>query len=277
MPDSPVVIVGLGRVGGSVARALAAQGRAVFGFTRHRRRVQGVRVLRLYEAQLPPAATVLLAVPDRAVAEVAQSLAPFVRRGHLVAHVAGALTLEPLAPAAAAGAAIGSLHPLAAVPSNRTALAGHAAALAGLPAVRRRLGRLCHALGLVPISVDDAQRARYHAAAALTANGLMGLLSLSAELLEAAGPSRNEALASLLPLAASALEGVATHGLPEGLTGPVARGDAAVVAAHLAALRGGPAEPTYRALSAVLVELAERRGDAPADGLAKIRASLRRR
>ncbi len=277
MPETPVVLVGLGRVGGSIARALAAQGRAVFGFTRHRRRVQGVRVLRLYRAALPPGATVLLAVPDRAVAEVALALAPYLRRGHLVAHVAGALTLDVLAPAAAAGAAIGSLHPLAAVPSNRTPLAGHAAALAGAPAVRRRLGTLCSALGLVPISVDDAQRARYHAAAALTANGLMALLSLSAGLLEAAGPSRAEALAALIPLAASALEGVALHGLPAALTGPVARGDAAVVRAHLAALRGDEAWSTYRALSEVLVGLAEARGGVPADGLAEIRTALRAR
>src|SRR5205809_4709175 len=69
----------------------------------------------------PPVAgadVVLLAVPDAAVAALCAKLD--VSRGQLVAHLAGALSLEALAAARRKGARTGSIHPLRAFVRGNT-------------------------------------------------------------------------------------------------------------------------------------------------------------
>ncbi|MGH7776009.1 MAG: DUF2520 domain-containing protein, partial [Candidatus Dormibacterales bacterium] len=88
-----------------------------------------------------------------------------------------------------------------------------------------------------------------------------------------------------LPLMRGVLDNLAREGLGGALTGPVARGDAETVRAHLAALRAigegvGPAaaeEPlparVYRILGLVALELGESTG-LPPQAAALIRAAL---
>ena len=78
-------------------------------------------------------------------------------------------------------------------------------------------------------------------------------------------------LAALLPLTRSALRGVEARGLAAGYTGPIARGDAQVVAAHLAALPPEVAA-VYRPLSRRGLTLVEHR--LPAEAVADLNARL---
>jgi predicted short-subunit dehydrogenase-like oxidoreductase (DUF2520 family) len=84
----------------------------------------------------------------------------------------------------------------------------------------------------------------------------VSLASSAVEALKSAGIAPETALRALLPLMRSAMKGVEARGLASGLTGPVARGDAATLRAHLAAL---PPELTalYRAISARALALAQ--------------------
>ena len=128
-------------------------------------------------------------------------------------------------------------------------LAGHAAALSSRsPALLRTLRRLARDAGLRAIEVPESGRAAYHAGAVLSAGGLVALASAAVEALEAAGVAPGQALEALRPLMRSALRGMEARGLAGGLTGPVRRGDAGVVKAHLAALPASVAE-IYRPLS----------------------------
>ncbi len=281
-PRRPTVfVVGLGRLGTALARALAAHGWQVQAWSRTptRRRLPGV-TLRSggVPTEVEGAKLVLLTVPDRAIAAVATDLAQrgLVGRGQVVAHCAGALDLEPLQAAAAAGAAIGSLHPLVAASPGAVQLTGKAAAIDGVPAAARLLRRVARTVGLRPLQVPAAGRVRYHAAASLAANGLVALADLAAELLASTGVAREQALAALLPLLASSLENLQRTGLPDALTGPVARGDAAVVQAHLAALRELPQYAAYVALSARALEIAAQQGAADPEGLERIDKLLRK-
>jgi predicted short-subunit dehydrogenase-like oxidoreductase (DUF2520 family) len=67
-------------------------------------------------------------------------------------------------------------------------------------------------------------------------------------------------------------------GTARALTGPIARGDDAVVARHLEALGAWDAgvAALYRELGAVALELAREQGEAEADALARIEALLKR-
>jgi predicted short-subunit dehydrogenase-like oxidoreductase (DUF2520 family) len=109
------------------------------------------------------------------------------------------------------------------------------------------LRRLVDALGLRAITVDERHRAAYHAGAVLSAGGVVALASLAVESLGVAGIPAEDALAALLPLMRSAISGLERRGLPDALTGPVVRGDAAAITAHLAELPRD-AKAVYREL-----------------------------
>jgi predicted short-subunit dehydrogenase-like oxidoreductase (DUF2520 family) len=178
----------------------------------------------------------LLTVPDAAVAPVARAVAPLLGPSTGLVHCAGALTLEVLQPAAA-GRPTGSFHPLVSVTGPDTPLAGHSVAIATRSRVLAPLlGRLAAALELRPLRVPEDGRAAYHAGAAMAASGLVSLLDAAVAAWGEAGVAERDALAALLALMRSALSGAEVRGTVAALTGPVVRGDAEVVQAHVRAL-----------------------------------------
>jgi predicted short-subunit dehydrogenase-like oxidoreductase (DUF2520 family) len=208
-------VIGRGRVGSAVSARL---------------RERGVE-LRDDEAPL-----VLLCVPDRAIAEVASSIEP----GPWVAHVSGATPLAALDPHTRRF----SLHPLQTFTLDRgpEQLDGAWAAVTADTAEARLLGRsLAETLGLRPFDLDDGARTLYHAGAAIASNYLVTLFRAASRLFEDAGAPPE----ALVPLMTRTIE----NGFQ--LTGPIARGDWAVVDAHLDALhRAHPElEPMYRVLA----------------------------
>lgn len=224
-----IAIIGAGRLGTALAAALTEAGLTVEG------------PLRRDTHPSPAATVVLLCVPDRAIAEVARGLTP----GPLVGHCSGATTLAPLAGHAERAF---SLHPLMTVPAQgHAAFSGVAAAVAGHPVATV----LAERLGMAPISVADADRAAYHAAACIASNFLV-TLELAAERVGAtAGLSR----AHLLPLVRATVDNWERLGAAA-LTGPIARGDADTVARHRAALT--ERTPDLRGLYDCLAEVTAR-------------------
>jgi len=170
--------------------------------------------------------------------------------GGVLLHASGATPVEALAPHPCAG----SLHPLMSFPGPERAPwpAGLVpAAVDGHPAARAAATALARRLGMTPFSVQGDRRL-YHAAAVLSGNFAIGLLAAGARLLESLGVPPEEAPRLLLPLAAASLENAARIGPAAALTGPVARGDLAVIEGHRAAIGAGAPEllPLYEALLA---------------------------
>ncbi len=216
-----LVIVGPGRLGRAAAAVLRGEGVAV-------------RLIGRGEA-IPPAEIVWLTVPDRMIAEVAAQVLPFgaPERGVLL-HASGATDLSVLAPHPRAG----SLHPLMtfsgseAGPSPRGPVP---AAVAGSPEAVAVARALALRLGWTPFEVPGDRRL-YHAAAVMAGNFATTLLAEAAALLVAAGVPAEEAPGLLAALALTSIENAVRMGPRAALTGPVARGDEAVLAAHRAAL-----------------------------------------
>jgi predicted short-subunit dehydrogenase-like oxidoreductase (DUF2520 family) len=252
--------MGFGRLGGALALGLQRAGWPVSVFPRSGTSLRSAVAhgLRIADQEdLAAAAAVFLAVPDDAVAAAASLVAPDLGRHGALVHCAGALSLTALA--GHGERPLGSFHPLAALSALTDPLAGRAAALsASSPTLLKLLRSAARDLGLRPFSVPEEGRAAYHAGAVLAAGGLVALASAAVEALAEAGVSEPEALAALLPLMRSAVDGIEVRGLSAGLTGPVARGDTRVVEAHLAAL---PREllVLYKALSLRGVDLARAR------------------
>ena len=218
---SGTIVVGSGRLGGSVRRALEGLGLPV--------EVVG----RGFDPSVVEGRLVLLCVPDDQIAAVVDRMAVgrFVPR--LVGHTSGATGLDVLE---ALGTAEGtfSLHPLQTVPDPETDLAGAPAAIAGsgdrATSAARELAEL---LGMVPFEVADDVRALYHAAASLASNYLVTLEQEAADLLAKAGVEDPREM--LAPLVRRSLENWVQRG-PDALTGPVARGDHETVERHREAI-----------------------------------------
>lgn len=232
MPAVDARIIGHGRAGGALASALRRAGWRVDG-----------PLGRDHDPAVVTTGTrlVLLAVPDRAVAEVAAALAP---GDAVVAHVAGSLGLDVLAP----HQRVASVHPLVSLPDEAIGarrLAGAWFAVAG----HRMAGEVVTALGGRAVEVGDVHRTTYHAAAVVAANHLVALLGQVERLARSAGVP----LEAYLDLARGALDNVAEVGPAAALTGPVARGDHQTVARHLAAI-----PQDERAAYALLAEAAQR-------------------
>jgi predicted short-subunit dehydrogenase-like oxidoreductase (DUF2520 family) len=223
---------------------------------------------------------VFLTVPDTQIAVVCAALA----KGngwssqHLVVHCSGALGTEVLADAQQTGAAVLSLHPLLSISDPATgvqALPGAHFALEGC-ARGMQFGRtLVAELGGTSLEVISGGKPLYHAAAALASNGLAALLDMVLELLAAVGVTGDDAIQAVCALAEGTIANIGREGLPEALTGPVERGDAATVAKHLATLPSYPLIlETYKALSQRALQMSENKGSAAAADIAVLHQLL---
>ncbi len=223
-----IVVVGLGRLGAGLTAALGAAGVAVElvpGRDPDGSDTDGGSTDPGAEA-LAAAAIVVLAVPDGAIAAVADRLPRSTSR--VVCHCSGALPLTELGD----HPRVASLHPLVSVPAdvqlaaarlrNATwAIAGDAAA-AGVVEL----------LGGTSIRIAEADRARYHATAVVASNHVVGLWAQVERLAESIGLSAD----AFLGLFRGTVDSLSDVGARNALTGPVARGDWDIVRGHLASL-----------------------------------------
>jgi len=217
-------------------------------------------------AEIPQhAARVLIAVPDDAVADVARILAAAGMHRGIALHTSGAHGPEALAALAAAGVACGTLHPLQTVANPEEAvrvLPGLAFAIDGAPAAAAWAGRLVALLDGLAQHIPAASRPLYHAAAVMSSNYLMALISTAGMLMIEAGVDEATARRALEPLARTSLENAFRLGPVAALTGPIARGDADTVRGHMAVLAKAPVavDRLYRAAGLATLGIARQRG-----------------
>ena len=258
--------VGAGRVGRSLARLWQQAGVVRLGGVCARRADSAADAVAFIGAgqalaldAMPPAALWLLAVPDSELAAVAGALADRIDSGTAF-HASGALTASVLAPLAARGLATASAHPALSFAEPARAVrefAGTPVALEGDAAACQTLSALFAAIGGAPFPLAAAAKPGYHAACAIASNYAVVLADLALRTAQRAGLDAATARAVLAPLAGQSLANAFTLGPAAALTGPVARGDAATVALHLAGLDQVPADAdAYRALGRLALQLA---------------------
>jgi len=210
-----VRIVGRGRVGAAFAARLAERGLLVEDGT---------------------ADVTVLCVPDAVISSAAAAIP----EGGWLVHVSGATPLSHLSPHVARF----SVHPVQTFSRGRGAeqIDGAWAAITGETDDALDMARaLAVTLGLRPFVLADERRAIYHAGASIASNFLVTLHRAAVRAFEAAGAPPE----ALMPLMRRTMD----NGFD--LTGPIARGDAATVQAHVDAIRRDlpDLEPMYRALA----------------------------
>jgi predicted short-subunit dehydrogenase-like oxidoreductase (DUF2520 family) len=183
----------------------------------------------------------------------------------VVIHCSGALSSEILAPARACGAKVASLHPLqsfASVDQAVSLMSGSFCTIEGdkeiLPVVRR----VVEDMGGIVLEITAEKKTLYHSAAVAASNYLVTLVHLALELDQVAGLDNDTSFKALLPLIRGTLDNIGKKGIPDALTGPIARGDVATVSAHLTAMEKDTPRllPLYRCLGLYTIDLARTKG-----------------
>jgi predicted short-subunit dehydrogenase-like oxidoreductase (DUF2520 family) len=263
-----VSIVGAGRVGISLGKHLRELGWRIGAVITRSKSTAGAAVRTIgagkpfdrLTTDLCDADLILFGTPDDGLPGIARRLARVCGarcKGKIILHTSATLDRSALAPLARLGASTGSLHPMQAfggkvVPNLKGVIFG----IEGDAKARRLAQSLAKSLGGIPVVIETADKPAYHAAAVMAGGSIYPLLEAGLQLLISIGFTRQRASQTLLPLLHQILDNVEGIGPRAAWTGPLSRGDYAVVAKHMKVLRRYP--PEFAKSYAALAELAAR-------------------
>lgn len=283
-----VGVISAGRVGTALGVALERADHVVVACSAisHASRQRAQRWLPDTPVASPPevaaaAELLLLAVPDSELAGLVSGLAATsaIRPGTIVAHTSGANGVGILAPLTEDGCISLAIHPAMTFTGSDDDINRLPDTCFGITAaddVGYAIGQsLVLEMGGEPFCVREDARVLYHAALAHAGNHIVTVIADAIEALRAAlrgsellgqqsVDDQPGGIAERIigPLARAALENTLQRG-QAALTGPVARGDAAAVAGHLAALN--QADPELARAYRVNALRTAQRAHAPAD------------
>lgn len=237
-------MVGAGRVGAVLGAALREAGHEVVGVSavseESRERAEallpGVPIRTVPEV-VQSAQLVLLAVPDDALTDLVAGLhaTDTWLNGQIVVHTSGRHGLAPFAPVADQLLPM-AIHPAMTFTGTSLDIVRLTECCFGITtpeAMRPVAEALVVEMGGEPVWVPEESRGLYHAALAHGSNHLVTLVAQAMEILRSAGIEPADRV--LRPLLQASLDNALSSG-DGALTGPVARGDAGTVAAHLEVL-----------------------------------------
>lgn len=228
-------------------------------------------------AEMQAADIYLLACPDKVLETCCNDLAQakVIRTGAIVFHCSGAIASSVLRPLQEQGASIASVHPIKSFAQPQQAVLsfqptycgveGDAAALDVLEVLFERIGG-------ISFKIEAQQKTIYHAASVVACNYLVALQSISLRAFAQAGVEQALALKILQPIVHDTVANIFKLGPVAALTGPIARGDAEVVAKQFTALQAAlPFEAEiYRLLGLEALNLAQQKNKTPAEYLQQV-------
>ena len=248
MAKPKISIVGPGRLGTSLARALKRAGYPIAEVVyrpgpsartaRALARQLGAQPL-LYPEQYAP--VVFLCVGDSQLGAVSQELANWPWKGRVALHTSGAMTSDVLALLRERGASVGSMHPMMSfVRGATTPLQGVSFALEGDRKALRMARAVVRDLHGKSFVLKKAAKPLYHAFGAFTSPLLIATLAAGERVGRRAGLTAAQARAAMRPIVEQTLKNYLEKGTAEAFSGPMVRGDVDTVRKHLDALRPLP-------------------------------------
>ena len=284
---SKLGFIGAGTVGTALAIRLSSKGYPVVAVssrshTSAKNLAQAVNRCQAFDNNqdvADAAELVFITTPDDAIASVASEVKW--HAGQSVVHCSGADSTETLAPARRLGAQVGVFHPLqtfASVQQARENIPGSTFALEADEPLLNTLKDMATALGGQWVTLKASDKVIYHAAAVMACNYLVTQVKLAADLWQTFNVTPQQATRALLPLLRGTINNIDTVGIPQCLTGPIARGDTGTVKKHLDALQEkAPAVlPTYRELGLQTIPISLAKGRISQSQAKELEALLRK-
>lgn len=264
-------IIGAGKVGSTLARLLYQADypiRAILSrtYSNAEALAELVHAHAVHTGQeaIAEADLIILAVPDDVLSIVVESLSELNWAGKAVVHTSGANSIEPLQALAKRGAMIGSFHPSYPFADVEAAIAGLAGAGFAIEAadktLREWLLAMVQVLNGKPILIPAGQKAVYHAALVIASNYTVTLYAIGQMLLRSIGASEDAISSALDVLLEATTHNILTQGLPNALTGPLARLDIGTIEAHLKGLEDENLRRLYIELARFTYPVLEERG-----------------
>jgi predicted short-subunit dehydrogenase-like oxidoreductase (DUF2520 family) len=261
-PKAQIAIVGVGRLGSAMSLALTKAGYRVNEVisrdtpASQKRARETAGKTRSFTTTLRTANLdsdlIWFCVPDREIAVAARALIRSAEwKGKVAFHSSGALASDELNVLRRRGAAVASVHPMMTfVPGSIPSLKGVAFALEGDAKAIRAARRVTRDLGGEAFPISKANKIAYHALGGFSSPLLVAMLATAEQVARAAGLSAAQARKIMLPIARQTLANYSALGPAGAFSGPIVRGDVAIVRGHLRALQKIPgAKEVYVALA----------------------------
>ncbi len=266
-----VGFIGAGTVGTALAARLSEKGYAVTAVS-SRTKTSAERLAAVVgkcqihdsgQGVADAAEMVFITTPDAVIPQIAAQVRW--HPGQSVVHCSGADSLDVLTPARENGALTGGFHPLQTFASITHAIQNIPGSTFALEAEEPLLGMLREmavALEGQSIALRPGDKVLYHVAAVFACNYLVTLMKLATDLWQTFGASSPQAVEALLPLVRGTTNNLENVGLPDCLTGPIARGDSGTIQKHMMALKARAPQllPAYRELGRQTIPIALEKG-----------------
>ncbi len=287
----PVACIGPGRVGSALCRALYELGFPVIGAGGGSGEWSGQFASELgtdlieepYEGLGEKARLILVTPPDSNLADAALSIGrdADLKAGSCLLQTSATEPASALLPAAAGteGITCLSFHPMKPFNDRKQGLDYFGGIILGIEGDGRAKA-IGHALadlvGGHPLDISRQDKSIYHAAGVLAFTGVMALAWAAEQISEHIGLDRAFIKKGIVPNMSIAAETVLEPGLPEGLTGPVSRGDVEVVEQQIRALadRFPDFLPVYREVALLNLRMLEKDGLLEKDVIERLKEVL---
>lgn len=262
-------IIGAGKVGMTLGKYLSIHGKNVTGFySRTHESADEAATFAETETYsslcklVEESDVIFITTPDGVIPQVWGELLHQDISNRIICHFSGSLSSHVFSGREEAGASGISMHPMYAFSDKFHSYEQFHTAyltLEGDPEAVAVMKPMWEAIGHHVLTLKAEDKIKYHAAAAMASNEMLGLMQASLDILSECGFSEKDSMALLTPLVQGNIASMLEKGCVNALTGPVERGDTQTVRKHLQALEGSKAGKIYQSLGSTMVELAKRR------------------
>ncbi len=243
-----ISIIGIGRLGGALAIALAEKGFEIENLIA--RKTESAKkiaefiapkpnILKIGELSKISSDMIFITTQDSEIAKVAINLAGNLKNKPFVFHTSGSLSSEKLAKLKEIGCSVASLHPLVSISEaslGARRFAGAFFCIEGDEEAVRTAKEIVEKLGGKSFSIETKFKTLYHASAVTACGHLVALVDVALEMLKECELSEQNAREILLPLIESTVENLQTQTTAQALTGTFARADVETLRRQIAIL-----------------------------------------
>lgn len=251
MPTPEITIIGVGRLGNSLARALAAEIpiKSIFNRSSYKARNVADELDISISGAFPSDESelgnlIFITVSDSVIKDIAQRLAAISEdyKNKIIVHCSGNEPASLLNGLKSKGGIIASFHPLQTFTqqSGPSDFEDIYFSLQGDKSAFSHLQQIAKKLGANTLEVTEEQKSHLHLAAVMASNYLNTLLDAAVESTSVSKLTPKEVKKALMPLIKTTLQNIESQSFEEALSGPIKRGDISTVKQHLDLLKDRP-------------------------------------
>ena len=261
-------IIGAGKVGCSLGRYFVEQGLGVSGYSsKTKESVETAATFtntRAYDSLYQLVSEnnlIFITTPDDCISEVWAQIVQYDynEKNKIICHFSGSLSSDVFLNREKRGFYACSFHPMYAFSDKFTSYKQLNQVMFTAEGDKEALAELCpllERLGNPVFVIKGKKKERYHAAASLISNMMIGLYQMGIDMLVDCGFSETEARSLVKPLVEGNIQHLLGTSPEQALTGPIERGDVETIKKHLAQLTDREHQ-VYIGLGRTLTEVAE--------------------